>query len=105
MAEVSDYLEHDAVGLAALVRSGEASPEELVETALALIDRHNPALNAITQRMDVFARSTVADDLPHGPFRGVPFVLKDLFEDVPGIPSNNGSALFKGRVAEGETTF
>ena len=55
--------------------------------------------------MDDFARRTVADDLPHGPFRGVPFLLKDLFEDLPGIPSNNGSALFKGRLPERETSF
>ncbi len=105
MIRVADYLSHDAVGLADLVRRGEASESELVESALTLIERHNPTLNVITQRMDDFARRTVADDLPHGPFRGVPFLLKDLFEDLPGVPSNNGSALFRGRLPERESSF
>ena len=105
MLSVADYLLHDAVGLAERLRDGDTSAEDLVETAIGLIDRWNPTLNAITQRMDDFARRTVADDLPHGPFRGVPFLLKDLFEDIPGIPSNNGSALFKGWSPARETSF
>jgi Asp-tRNA(Asn)/Glu-tRNA(Gln) amidotransferase A subunit family amidase len=92
----ADYVKYDAVGLAGLVRKGEVSPLELAEAALGLIERHNPVLNAISQRMDDFARGAVAGGLPKGPFTGVPTLLKDLFANLPGVPCNNGSALFKG---------
>jgi Asp-tRNA(Asn)/Glu-tRNA(Gln) amidotransferase A subunit family amidase len=105
MISPSDYVKHDATALAGLVRRGEVSPAELAEAAIGLIERHNPAINAITQRMDDFARAAIAEGLPDGPFRGVPILLKDLFENVMGVPSNNGSALFKGWLPSYETTI
>ncbi|MBM4336992.1 MAG: hypothetical protein FJ108_13960 [Deltaproteobacteria bacterium] len=44
---MSDLLELDAVGQAALVRSGEISATELVAAAIARAERVNPTLNAI----------------------------------------------------------
>ena len=105
MVAISDYVKHDAIGLADLVRRGEASPRELADAALALIEKHNPALNAITQRMDDYAAKAIASGLPDGPLRGVPFLLKDLFANVPGVPSNNGSALFRGWLPPYESTL
>jgi len=105
MITAADYVRHDAVALAGLVRRGEVSSSELVEAAIALIERHNPALNAVTQRTDDFARAAIAAGLPNGPFRGVPFMLKDLFENLMGVPSNNGSALFKGWLPPYESTL
>jgi len=105
MISPSDYVKHDAIGLAGLVRKGEVSPAELAETALGLIDKHNPTINAITERMGDFAHNAIGDGLPDGPFRGVPTLLKDLFENVPGVPSNNGSALFKGWLPPYESTL
>jgi len=52
-----EYLRHDATGLAELVRRGEVSPLELVETAIARIERLNPRLNAVIHRMDETARA------------------------------------------------
>jgi Asp-tRNA(Asn)/Glu-tRNA(Gln) amidotransferase A subunit family amidase len=105
MISATDYVKHDAVGLAALVRDREVSAGDLAEAALGLIEKHNPALNAVTERMDEFARGAVADGLPQGPFAGVPTLLKDLFQNLPGVPCNNGSALFKGWLPPYESTL
>ena len=74
----SEYAEHDAVGLAELVESKQVKPEELVDVAIGLIDELNPSLNAVIHRHDDRARSEAASGPPAGPFRGVPFLLKDL---------------------------
>ena len=105
MISAADYVKHDAVGLADLVRKKEVSPTELAEAALALIDKHNPAINAITERTADFAKGEIAAGLPDGPFKGVPILLKDLFENLMGVPSNNGSALFKGMLPPYESTL
>ena len=73
-----EYATHDAVGLAALVRSGEVTATELVDAAIARTDAVNGELNAVVHRMDDKARSDAAGDLPDGPFRGVPFLVKDM---------------------------
>ena len=39
-------------------------------------------------------RRAITDGLPPGPFRGVPFVLKDLGAEARDYPSHNGSRLF-----------
>jgi amidase len=73
-----EYAAHDALGLAELVRSGEVTPSELAEAAIARIDAVNPTLNAVVHRMDDTAREVAAGELPDGPFRGVPFLVKDM---------------------------
>jgi amidase len=74
----SEYAAHDAVGLAELVRNGKVSPAELVETAIGVIEALDPRLNAVIHRHFERAREQARGTLPDGPFRGVPFLLKDL---------------------------
>jgi amidase len=74
----SEYASHDALGLASLVHRGEVTPEELVETAIGLIEDLDPKLNAVIHKHYERARREAAGPLPKGPFRGVPFLLKDL---------------------------
>jgi amidase len=76
--KTSEYASHDALGLAALVASGAISALELVETAIAAIGDLNPTLNAVIHESYGRARAEARGDLPDGPFRGVPFLLKDL---------------------------
>lgn len=95
-----EYLQHDATGLAALVRQGEVTPAELVERAIAQIETHNPRVNAVIQRMFDQARAAVADGLPPGPLRGVPFLLKDLLADYAGVPTTAGSRFFARHVPD-----
>lgn len=87
----AEYADYDAMGLAALVRKGEVSPVDLVEAAIERVERHNPALNAVVHKAYDEARKTAAGALPDGPFRGVPFLIKDLGAKVTGWPRTSGS--------------
>jgi amidase len=98
MLRLEEYLAHDATGLAELVRRREVTPSELVETAIGRIERQNPRINAVIHRMDGSARTVAAGPLPEGPFRGVPFLLKDLIAAVQGEPLRCGSRLLEGYV-------
>jgi len=87
----TEYAEHDGLGLAALVAKGEVSPAELVEAAIERVERHNGVLNAVVHKAYDEARATAAGDLPDGPFKGVPFLIKDLGAQVQGWPRTSGS--------------
>lgn len=86
-----EYRSRDAHDLANLVSDGEVSPTELLDVALAAVEELNPKINAIIHTFEGRARKAIAAGLPQGPFRGVPFVLKDLLADVAGEPSSSGS--------------
>ena len=73
----------DATGQAELVRSGEVSPRELVEAAIDRVEALNGELNAVIHPLFEKALETEPAD---GPFRGVPFVVKDLACHVAGEP-------------------
>jgi amidase len=73
----------DATACADLVRSGQISARELVEAAIDRIERHNPDLGAVIVPMFEQARVSL-DQLPDGPFRGVPILIKDLVATVEG---------------------
>jgi amidase len=81
----------DGTGQADLVRRGEISPAELVEGAIARIEKLNPGLNAVIHELYEHARTEAAGDLPDGPFRGVPILLKDLGAELAGTPFCEGS--------------
>jgi amidase len=85
-----DYAQLDATGQAELVRSGEVSPAELVDAAIARAEALNPELNAIIHELYDEAREAASGELPDGPFRGVPFVLKDLGAGLAGQPLHMG---------------
>ena len=88
----------DATAQAALVRGGEVSPSELVEAAIARIEAVNPELNAVITPLYEGARAQAASaSLPDGPFRGVPFLLKDLSAHSAGDPFHEGMAFLKTR--------
>ncbi len=94
-----EYDDLDATGLAAVIAAGEVSPAEALDAALARVDARNPALNAVVLDLRERARSRVAD-LPDGPLRGVPFLLKDLKAALAGTPTTGSSKLFADKVAE-----
>lgn len=96
MPGFEDYANHDAMGLAELVRRKEVSPIELVETALSAIETLNPRLHAVTTVLEEQARAAAESVLPEGPFTGVPFLLKDLVVSYAGLPTNCGSRFFAG---------
>lgn len=86
----------DATAQAELVRKREVTPGELVEAAIARIERLNPKLNAIILPALEQARSRAAlADLPRGPFHGVPFLMKDLGGPEAGRPYCGGMRALK----------
>src|SRR3954469_1376854 len=85
----------DATGQAELVRTGEASPKELVEAAIARIEAVNPDLDAVIRTRFDEARSATGGELPDGPFRGVPILFKDLGCTVAGEPTAFGIGALK----------
>jgi amidase len=96
----SDYDKYDGLGLAGLVRQKQVKPVELVEEAISRIERLNPQLNAVVHKMYEQARRTAGGDLPDGPFKGVPFLLKDLVVFYAGAPLSNGCRFFKDFVPD-----
>lgn len=90
---IGDLGAKDATEMADWVAAGEVSPSELLDAALAAVAARNPALNAVVQVQEGVARRAIADGLPQGPFRGVPFLLKDLGCEAVDFPGHNGSRL------------
>ncbi len=81
----------DATAQAELVRKREVSPLELVDAAIRRIETLNPALNAVIIPLYEKARAAARDSrLPDGPFRGVPFVVKDMICHTAGDPFYEG---------------
>src|SRR5271154_5607580 len=76
----------DAVDQAALVHDGEVTPLELLDAAIERIERIDPVLNAVVIRWFDHARDTARAELPDGPFRGVPFLIKELFAGRTNSP-------------------
>jgi len=95
----------DALDQAALVRSGEVSPRELVDAAIARVEAVNPEVNAVIHERFEKARAEADAELPDGPFRGVPMVLKDLDGMSAGDPYHAGNQALKvaGHVAPADT--
>jgi amidase len=86
---MSDLAHLDATAQAELVRQGKISPRELVDQAIVRIERLNPTLNAIIHPRFEKARAEAAAPA-EGPFRGVPFLLKDILGMQAGEPYHMG---------------
>ena len=91
MTASDDFAWLDATAQAELVSQGEASPAELLQAALARLERLNPQLNAVIRPMESQAQATLKAGLPDGPFKGVPFLLKDLAAEYAGVAMSEGS--------------
>jgi amidase len=104
---MSDSTWLDAHEQAELVRSGKASPAELVDAAIDRIERVNPQLNAVIHDRFDKARAEAAGTLPDGPFRGVPLLLKDLGAMSEGDPYHCGAKFLKelGYRADHDTSY
>jgi amidase len=94
----------DATAQAELVRTGQLSPAELVDAAIARIEAVDPQLHAVIHERFERARADARGPLPDGPFRGVPFLLKDLGARMAGEPHQQGMLCLarEGHVAEAD---
>ena len=91
MTPGDEFAALDATAQAELVRSGQVSALELVDAAIARIEQGNDALNAVIHQRFEQAREEAKGTLPDGPFRGVPFLLKDLDGFSAGDPYHGGN--------------
>ena len=99
-AQSDAFVKLDATAQAALVRKGEVTSLELVDAAISRIEALNPQINAVIHRSFEKARDLAQSDaLPDGPFKGVPYLIKDLSE-LEGEPLEFGSRLFEGNIAD-----
>ena len=100
-----EYDAYDALGLAELVRAGEVSSAELVEECISRIEQVNPQINAVVLGLFDAARERSSGSFGDGPFAGVPFLIKDLVQRIPGVPTQEGSLFFKGWTPTDETNL
>lgn len=106
MSQPQDELARlDAMGQAALVRKGDVSALELVDAAIARIERLNPQLNAVVTPMFEEARRRAAGPLPAGPLAGAPMVLKDLVAEYAGVRFTEGSRFLADYVSPADTAL
>lgn len=92
-----DLRDIDAIGQAALVRSGELRPLDLVDAAIARIEATRE-LNAVIEDLFASARREATMPLPDGPLAGVPFLVKDLGGAMAGVPERMGSVALRDHV-------
>ena len=96
---VQGYADLDATELARLVARGEFSALEVLEEAIGRAERVNPRLNALVYPWYDHAKERIREGLPEGPFHGVPFLLKDLYQNYEGQKQSNGCRALAGTVA------
>jgi Asp-tRNA(Asn)/Glu-tRNA(Gln) amidotransferase A subunit family amidase len=91
-----DYLSRDAMGLAALVQSGEVAAEAVLTAAMGRISALNPAINAVVETLyDTIENQLAALDR-NAPFAGVPYLIKDLHTLVRGSALTQASRFLAG---------
>ena len=99
MGSFKEYCDYDAIGLAFLLDSKQVSPNELLEEVIELTEALNPTLNAVVTKLYDFAKNSIESGLPDGPFKGVPFLLKE-FESLSGALLTHGCNYFKENIAD-----
>lgn len=101
---IAEYSELDGLALADLVHKGDVSAAELAEEAINRIENHNPALNAVVTKLYDVGRAAAQNPV-EGPFKGVPFLLKDILGDLKGVETRSGSRFITGMPAAQDATL
>ena len=99
MPTLPEYDSWDATRCAELVRAGEVSPQDLLEAAIGRIDTRNGPLNAVVTKLYDYGRSRLSTLPEDAPFRGVPFLLKDLKLQLRGTVTTNSTRLLRNATA------
>jgi amidase len=102
---LAEYAGYDALGLAELVAKKQVSPKELALTAVAAKEKVDPAVRSIVELYPDRIEGLDEKSLGSGPFRGVPFLIKDVFGHEKGRKIEFGSRLCAGMTVEVGTYF
>jgi amidase len=97
---LDEYMSLDATALAELVERKQVTPAELLALARQRADVVNPRLNVIVRRLDDVADRQAGDPDLRGAFAGVPFLIKDLYQQYRGFPTSRGSRSLANDVAD-----
>jgi amidase len=101
--KAAEYAAHDATGLAQLVAKREVSPKEIARVAAEAIGAVNGTVNAVVETYPDRIEDLDEKSLPDGPFRGVPFLIKDIGAHLDGRKFECGSRLLKDNKIEGDS--
>ena len=88
--DTAEYASYDALGLAELVAKKQVSPKELANTAVAAKEKIDGAVKSVVELYPDRIDGLDEASLGNGPFRGVPFLIKDVFGH--GRPPKSSSA-------------
>ncbi|MDO8184532.1 amidase [Conexibacter sp. JD483] len=103
---MNDAFEDDLLGLAARVARREVSPPELVDAAIARIERAEPLVGGIAVELFEQARAAArAPGAADGPLGGVPYLLKDLGHGHAGVPTTFASDWTRDLVPTADSVF
>jgi amidase len=94
MTKFNEYADFDGCELADLIRKGDVSREDVLDSAIDAARELNPDLNAIVNELFDLAREEAQRVSVDAPFSGVPFLLKDMGPSYKGVPTRMGSRLF-----------
>ena len=105
----------DATDMAALLRTGQITPLEVLEAAQvrahahaninAIAMFHDDMAHAKALRLSQIAQSQRSSETEKAALWGVPFALKDLGVALKGTITTHGCAFFKEAVAEFDSTL
>jgi amidase len=101
--QLPEYAKYDALSLAELVAKKQVTPRELAATAAKAIAAMNPKVKAVVETYDDRIAGLDEKTLGDGPFRGVPFLIKDVFGHEKGRKIEFGSRLCEGMIVEAST--
>ncbi len=103
---LSTYRQLDGIAQAELLKKGEISPQELLDTAIKAIELSNPKLNFLAQDLRELANEQLQTlDLQASPLAGVPILLKDLLLQVKGTATQSGTAILKDKIAKRDSAL
>jgi len=101
----AEYDKYDGLGLAALIANRQITPVELLSAVKQRLELLNPKLNATAHVFFDKAENQIKQGLPDGPFKGVPFALKDLGQQLAGTVTSYGSRVFKDNTPDFDSTL
>lgn len=96
----NEYARLDGVALAAAIKRGDVSAMEVTKTAIGVVEKLNPKLNAVVMTNFDNARDAAKGVLADTALAGVPFLLKDVNQFSHDMPTTFSCAFFADAAAK-----
>ncbi|RXI97771.1 amidase [Anaerobacillus alkaliphilus] len=99
------YTKYDGLGLAELVKTKQVKTSEIIEEAIKQIETQNPRLNAVIDKFYDQNKTVGQSHEMAGPFAGVPFLVKNITQEVKGERITSGSQALKTYIAKQDSEY